>query len=148
MTTATIHQVTIRLALTHDIPSRLAAAHCGLEVIENALRELTFLDTHEVFRRCGPAQHHAVQARAALARAPSLPWPLTGPAPFVALAEAEHGQVTALLLELADDLMPALVDTAEAAPQDADWEACMLASVPACRMQEHLHHVLPLTTEP
>jgi hypothetical protein len=129
----TVHLITTRIQLQQSVAERLAAAYGGLEVMEYALRELAFLDREAPFPGCDTAQLQVVQARAALARAPSLVWPISGPPPVLALADVSQEVAAHALLSLADALVLSLVETADQAAHPADHAACLAASLPVER---------------
>jgi hypothetical protein len=133
-----VHQTTAHVQLRQPVPERLTTAYRGLEVMEYALRELAFLDQQALCPGCVTTQLHIIQARAALARAPSLAWPITGPPPVLALADVSQDVVTHALLSLADALVLSLVETADQATHPADHAACLAASLPTQRASSTL----------
>jgi hypothetical protein len=138
-----VHRITARLQLRQPVAERLAASYGGLEVMEYALRELAFLDQDATFPGCATTPLHLIQARAALARAPSLAWPISGPPPVLALADVSQGVAVHALLSLADALVLSLVETADQAIQPADYAACRAAVLPAQRASSALWDAVP-----
>jgi hypothetical protein len=128
-----VHRAMARIQLRQPVAERLAAAYGGLEVMEYALRELSFLDHDAPFPGCATTPLHIIQTGAALARAPSLVWPISGPPPVLALADVSEDVAAHALLSLADALVLSLVETADQAVHPADHAACLAASLPAQR---------------
>lgn len=130
------------LAVRQPLPGRLAAAYSALELLENAVQELGFLDAPDPPPRWAAIHQHAAQARADLAGAPSIAWPLTTPPPTVALAVHDLATVTGRLIDLAEALTEALLVTARQAADTADALHALRAMVRAQALTAELHRSL------
>ncbi|MEV4251682.1 hypothetical protein AB0J52_00790 [Spirillospora sp. NPDC049652] len=130
------------LAVQQPLPGRLAAAYCALELVEAAVQELGFLDAPDPPPRWAAVHQHAALARADLAAAPSIPWPLSAPPPTVALAVHDLTTVTSRLIDLAEALTEALLVTARQAADTADALYALKAMVRAQALTAELHRSL------
>ncbi|GAA1574421.1 hypothetical protein GCM10009678_66410 [Actinomadura kijaniata] len=124
-----IRRTAEELARQQDLHQRLAAAYYALELIENAVQELAFLDAPDPPPRWAAVQRHVAHARAALAAVPSLRWPITSPPPTVALAIDDPATVTGELLTLAEVLTMALLESARQASEPHDAFATLRATL-------------------
>ncbi|MFI6515609.1 hypothetical protein ACIBF1_08640 [Spirillospora sp. NPDC050679] len=127
------------LGQEQKLPERLAVAYYALELIENTIQELAFLDPLDPPPRWAAAQERAARTRGALAEAPSISWPLTTPPPTVACATNEITTVTGLLIELAEDLLTLLLESAEQADRRDDEASCLRAALHCNGLNEALH---------
>ncbi|MCP2337929.1 hypothetical protein [Actinomadura rupiterrae] len=134
------------LAGARSVPHRLAASYCALELVEAAVQELGFLDAPDPPPRWAAIHWHAAQARALLADAPSIDWPLTVPPPTVALAVHDVATVTGRLIDLGETLTEVLLATAREAENAADVLCALKAALRVQALTAELHYSRALGT--
>ncbi|WP_067479539.1 hypothetical protein [Actinomadura hibisca] len=139
MSVPLIRRAIASLLPEQELPQRLAASYYALELIENTIQELAFLDPLDPPPRWAAAQEHAARARGALAEAHSIRWPLTTPPPTVAFAVNDIATVTDLLIELAEDLLTFLLEAAEQADRCDDEACCLRAALHGNDLTAALH---------
>lgn len=136
MSLTLIHQIMKALRPDRPLPDRMVLAYTALQVIENAAQELAFLDPLDPPPCWATVQKHAARARGELACAPSMHWPLTSPPPTVAFAIDDVATVTAVLIDLSEDVVLLLLEAAGCSEDRRDEPSCLRA----------VHHTSELTT--